>query len=171
MLGWLIGVSVRGRVVVLALCLLRIAQGVRTTRNAPLDVFPEFAPPLVEIQTEAPGLSTEEVESLVSVPLENALTGTPYLKTLRSKSVLGLSSVVLIFQEGTDLMKARQLVQERLATETLRLPTVARPPTMLAPLSSLSRVLKIGVSPKKTAAKKLSQRDMTTLALWTMRPK
>src|SRR6476646_10811905 len=171
MLGWLIGVSVRGRVVVLALCLLRIAQGVRTTRNAPLDVFPEFAPPLVEIQTEAPGLSTEEVESLVSVPLENALTGTPYLKTLRSKSVLGLSSVVLIFQEGTDLMKARQLVQERLATEATRLPAVARPPSslgpvILSPLSSTSRVMKIGVT-----AKGMSQMDLTTLAKWTIRPK
>jgi Cu/Ag efflux pump CusA len=64
--------------------------GVRTARDAPLDVFPEFAPPLVEVQTEAPGLSTEEVESLVSVPLENALNGTIGLKTIRSKSVLGL---------------------------------------------------------------------------------
>ena len=67
-------------------------------------MFPEFAPPLVEIQTEAPGLSTEEVESLISVPLENALNGTIGLKTIRSKSVLGLSSVVLILKEGTDLM-------------------------------------------------------------------
>src|SRR5215211_3207994 len=115
MLGWLIGVSVRGRVVVLALGLLLIAQGVRTTRNAPLDVFPEFAPPKVEIQTEAPGLSTEEVESLVTMPLEYALNGTPGMTTLRSKSVLGLSSVVLLFAEGADLHKARQYVQERVA--------------------------------------------------------
>ena len=80
-----------------------IVVGIRAPRDAPLDVFPEFAPPLVEIQTEAPGLSTEEVESLVTVPLENALNGMPWLKTLRSKSVLGLSSVVLIFEDGTDL--------------------------------------------------------------------
>ncbi len=80
-------------------------------------MFPEFAPPKVEIQTEAPGLSTEEVESLISVPLENALNGTPGLKTIRSKSVLGLSSVVLLFEEGTDIHKARQFVQERVAAE------------------------------------------------------
>src|SRR5205814_7721784 len=119
-MSWLVSTSLRLRVAVLALSCLLIYYGIRTLRTTPLDVFPEFAPPLVEIQTEAPGLSTEEVESLVSVPLENALNGTPYLKTLRSKSVLGLSSVVLIFQEGSDLMKARQLVQERLATEATR---------------------------------------------------
>src|SRR6476469_5268591 len=166
MLGWLIGVSVRGRVVVLALCLLLIAQGVRTTRNAPLDVFPEFAPPKVEVQTEAPGLSTEEVESLVTMPLENALNGTPVMLTIRSKSVLGLSSIVLFFREGADLHQVRQSVQERVAAEAPRLPTVARPPVILHPLSSLSRVLKIGIW-----SKTLSQRDLTELAMWTIRPK
>src|ERR687893_2793101 len=112
---WLVTTSLRLRVLVLALSVVMMIVGVRAARRAPLGVLPEFAPPLVEIQTEAPGLSTEEVESLVSVPLENALNGTSGLKTLRSKSVLGLSSVVLIFREGTDLMEARQLVQERLA--------------------------------------------------------
>ena len=134
MLSWLISSSVRGRVVVLALSALLIAFGIRTIQHAPLDVFPEFAPPKVEIQTEAPGLSTEEVESLVTVPLENALNGTPGLKTLRSKSVLGLSSVVLLFGEGTDIHKARQYVQERVAAEAVRLPTVSRPPVILQPL-------------------------------------
>src|SRR3954451_1666163 len=123
MLSRLISSSVRGRVVVLALCGLLIAYGFRTIRTAPLDVFPEFAPPKVEIQTEAPGLSTDEVESLISVPLENALNGTPGLKTIRSKSVLGLSSVVLLFEEGTNLQAARQYVQERVAAEAPRLPS------------------------------------------------
>ncbi|MFO0844602.1 MAG: efflux RND transporter permease subunit [Gemmataceae bacterium] len=166
MLSRLISSSVRGRVVVLALCGLLLAYGFRTVRTAPLDVFPEFAPPRVEVQTEAPGLSTEEVESLISVPLENALNGTPGLKTIRSKSVLGLSSVVLLFAEGTDIHKARQFVQERVAAEAVRLPTVARPPVILQPLSSLSRVMKIGLS-----SATLSQQDMTVLALWTIRPK
>ncbi len=166
MLGTLISSSVRGRVVVLALCALMVGYGVRTARTAPLDVFPEFAPPKVEVQTEAPGLSTEEVEALISVPLENALNGTPGLKTIRSKSVLGLSSVVLLFEEGTDIHKARQYVQERVAAEAVRLPVVARPPVILQPLSSLSRVMKIGVS-----SKTMSQQDMTVLALWTIRPK
>src|SRR5262245_42495692 len=162
----LVSASLRLRVLVLALSIVLMIVGVRTASHAPLDVFPEFAPPLVEIQTEAPGLSTEEVESLISVPLENALNGTLGLKTLRSKSVLGLSSVVLIFQEGTDLMRARQLVQERLAVEASRLPAVARPPVILSPLSSTSRLLKIGVS-----SETLSQMDLTILARWTIRPR
>ena len=166
MLSSLISASIRGRVVVVALCALLIGYGLRTAGNAPLDVFPEFAPPKVEIQTEAPGLSTEEVESLISLPLENALNGTPGMKTLRSKSVLGLSSVVVLFEEGYDLHKARQYVQERVAAEAVRLPTVARPPVILQPLSSLSRVMKIGVS-----SKTVSQRDMTVLAMFTIRPK
>lgn len=165
-MNWLVSTSLRLRFVVLAASIVLLVFGIRTLENTPLDVFPEFAPPLVEIQTEAPGLSTEEVETLISMPLENALTATPWVKTIRSKSVLGLSSVVLIFQEGTDLIRARQLVQERLATEASRLPTVARPPVILSPLSSTSRVMKIGVT-----SDTLSQVEMTTLARWTIRPR
>jgi CzcA family heavy metal efflux pump len=176
-MNWIVSTSLRLRVLVVALSVVLMIVGVRSALHAPLDVFPEFAPPLVEIQTEAPGLSTEEVESLVSQPLENALNGTPGLKTLRSKSVLGLSSVVLIFQEGTDLLKARQLVQERLATEASRLPAVARPPAspgpvILSSLSSTSRVMKIGVTGKDLATGRvLSQMELTTLAKWTIRPR
>src|ERR1700752_5355593 len=138
-MNWIVSTSLRLRVLVLALSIgLRIV-GVRTAPRARLDVFPEFAPPLIEIQTEAPGLSTEEVESLISVPLENALNGTIGLKTIRSKSVLGLPSVVLILKEGTDLMAARQVVQERLAVEASRLPAAALKPVILSPLSSTSR--------------------------------
>ena len=77
MLAWLVSTSVRLRVVLLALCVVLLVAGYRSIRNAPLDVFPEFAPPIVEIQTEAPGLSSEQVESLVTMPLENALNGIP----------------------------------------------------------------------------------------------
>src|SRR5512135_3757194 len=146
MMSWIVSTALRLRVLIVAASLLLIVVGVQTAKKTPFDVFPEFAPPLVEIQTEAPGLSTEEVESLVSVPLENALGGTIGLKTIRSKSVLGLSSVVLILKEGSDLMAARQVVQERLSVEASRLPAAARSPVILPPLSSTSRVLKIGVS-------------------------
>jgi CzcA family heavy metal efflux pump len=166
MMNWIVSTSLRLRVLVLALAVVLMIVGIQKARNAPLDVFPEFAPPLVEIQTEAPGLSTEEVESLISVPLENALNGTIGLKTIRSKSVLGLSSVVLILKEGTDLMSARQVVQERLAVEASRLPAAAAKPVILSPLSSTSRLLKIGVS-----SKTLSQMDLTLLAKWTIRPR
>jgi CzcA family heavy metal efflux pump len=163
---WLISTSLRLRLVVVVLSAVLIVFGIYTLRKAPLDVFPEFAPPLVEIQTEAPGLSTEEVESLVSMPLEHSLNGIPFLQTIRSKSVLGLSSIRLIFEEGTDLIRARQLVQERLAIEASRLPAVANRPVMMAPHSSMSRMLMIGVS-----SHKLSQMDLTELARWTIRPK
>lgn len=166
MLSWLVSTSLRARVLVVALAGILIVVGIQTVRQAPMDVFPEFAPPLVEIQTEAPGLSTEEVESLITVPLENALNGTSWLETIRSKSVLGLSSVVLLFERGTDLMSARQLVQERLAIVRNALPGVANPPVILPPLSSTSRALKIGLS-----SETLSQMDLTDLALWTIRPR
>jgi CzcA family heavy metal efflux pump len=166
MMNWIVATSLNLRIVVVALAIVLIIVGIQVVRTSPLDVFPEFAPPLVEIQTEAPGLSTAEVESLISAPIENALNGVASLKTLRSKSVLGLSSVVLIFKEGTDLMQARQSVQERLAIIAAQLPTVARPPVMLAPLSSTSRVMKIGMS-----SPTLSQMELTTLARWTIRPR
>ena len=165
-MNWLITTALRLRLLVLALAAVLVLLGIRAVRTTPLDVFPEFAPPRVEIQTEAPGLSTEEVESLITVPLENALNGTSWLKTLRSKSVLGLSSVVLLFEEGTDLLRARQLVQERLAAEAGKLPAVARVPVMLPPLSSMSRAMKIGLS-----SKTLSQMDLSDLARWTIRPR
>ncbi len=169
MLTALISNSIRLRVVVLALCAVLLVVGSRSIRRAPLDVFPEFAPPLVEIQTEAPGLSTNEVESLVTMPIENALTGVPHVKTVRSKSVLGLSQVVLVLEDGSDPLRVRQMVQERVTAVTRQLPTVALPPTILQPLSSTSRVMKIGILSAKGA--NLSQRDLTEIVMWTIRPK
>ena len=163
---WLVTISLRNPIVVVALGALLVITAARTLRTTPLDVFPEFAPPLVEVQTEAPGLSTNEVESLVTVPLEAALNGVPGLKTIRSKSVLGLSSVVLILDPSTDVMAARQMVQERLTRAAAQLPAVARPPVMLSPLSSLSRVMKVGMT-----SETLTQVELSTLAKWTIRPR
>ena len=163
---WLVALSLRNCMVVAALGVLLIVVAGRTLRSTPLDVFPEFAPPLVEVQTEAPGLSTNDVESLVTVPLEAALNGIPGLDRIRSKSVLGLSSVVLILDPASDVMTARQMVQERLSRTASQLPVVARPPVMLSPLSSLSRVMKIGVT-----SATLSQIELSTLAKWTIRPR
>jgi len=162
----LIAASLRLRLPVAVLSVVLMAMGIRAANDAPFDVFPEFAPPLVEIQTEAPGLSSSDVESLISVPLEAAMNGVPGLDVLRSKSVLGLSSVVLIFENGTERIPARQLVQERLARVAPTLPAAAHPPVIMSPLSSLSRVMKIGVS-----SSSLSQMDLTTLARWTVRPR
>lgn len=166
MLASIISFALHQRVLIAALAIVLVVFGVQTSARIPLDVFPEFAPPRVEIQTEAPGLSTEEVESLITVPLENALNGVAWVKTLRSKSVLGLSSVLCIFEEGTDVIRARQLIQERVAAIAPRLPGVARAPVILQPLSSTSRAMKIGVS-----SKTLSQMELSDLALWTIRPR
>lgn len=166
MLNAIVSWALNMRVLVVAAAVALLFAGINATRNAPLDVFPEFAPPLVEIQTEAPGLSTEEVDALVTVPLENSLNGLPFLKTIRSKSVLGLSSVVMIFDAGTDIMRARQSVQERLNLAQGRLPAVVKPPVLMAPYSSLSRVLKVGLT-----SKTLSQMELSELALWTIRPR
>jgi CzcA family heavy metal efflux pump len=163
---WIVSTALRLRVAVVALTAVVIYLGAQSLRTMPFDVFPEFAPPLVEIQTEAPGLSTEQVEALITVPLESALTGTPWLSKIRSKSVLGLSQVVLYFQPDTDRLRVRQIVQERIARATALLPDVARPPTILSPISSLSRVLKIGMWSRTR-----SQTELTTVAKWTVRPR
>ena len=166
MMKWLVSTSLRLRVAIVVLTGILIIAGSRIVSQTRFDVFPEFAPPLVEVQTEVPGLSTSDVEVLVTVPIENALNGVSWLQEVRSKSVLGLSSVVLYFEEGTDIMEARRLVQERLTQLAERLPSVAKPPVILSPLSATSRVLKIGMS-----SEKLSQMEMTTIAKWTMRPR
>jgi CzcA family heavy metal efflux pump len=166
MLIWLVSTSLRIRVAIVAGMAVVLIVGFRVVSRTPMDVFPEFAPPYVEVQTEVPGLSTAEVEALVTVPIENALNGTAWVQTIRSKSVMGLSSVVLFFKQGVDLQAARQMVQERLALATESLPDVARPPVILQPLSSTSRALKIGVS-----SKTLSQMEMSTLAKWVIRPR
>lgn len=166
MLKLLVETALRRRSLVLVAAAVLLVLGLRAAMQTPLDVFPEFARPLVEVQTEAPGLSAPEVEALVTVPLEAALAGVPELETLRSKSVLGLSSVVLLLREGADLLRTRQLVQERLAVEASRLPAIARTPVILPSLSSLSRVMKIGVR-----APALSQIELSEIVRFTIRPK
>ena len=166
MLKWLVSISLRLRVAVVALMAMVLVVGFRIVIRTPMDVFPEFAPPYVEVQTEVPGLSTAEVEALVTVPIENALNGTAWVQKIRSKSVMGLSSVVLYFKQNVDLQAARQMVQERLSLASESLPDVAKPPVMLQPLSSTSRALKIGIS-----SKTLNQMEMTALAKWVIRPR
>ncbi len=155
----------RQRWVVVGLSAFFIALSVRGLTEARFDAFPEFAPPRVEVQTEAPGLSSEEVEALVTTPLEAALAGIPGMSAIRSRSVLGLSSIVMLFPTGTDLMEARTLVQERIARAAPRLPTVASAPVLLSPLSSTSRILKIGMW-----SDALSRTELSDLARWTVRP-
>src|SRR6266446_1032982 len=112
MLQSLVRWSIHNRVVVVVLAVLLLAAGVYAAFQARLDVFPDFAPPQAVIQTEAPGLSPTEVEQLVTLPLESAVNGVPHLETLRSQSVQGLSVLTVIFQDSTDVYRARQQLTE-----------------------------------------------------------
>jgi len=132
--------------------------------SASVDVFPEFAPPRVEVQTACLGLTASEVEELVTVPMEEAFNGIDGLDQMRSKSVSQLSAIVLEFKPGTDLLTARQLVSERMATVIPTLPTWAAPPLMLQPLSSTSRVMKIGLSSDTR-----SLIEMSMISYWNIR--
>jgi Cu/Ag efflux pump CusA len=166
MTRWIIGSSLRFRLLVVGIAAAVIAIGIAQLHNKPVDVLPEFTPPYVEIQTEALGLSAEEVEQLVTVPTEaDLLNGTKGVSVLRSESVPGLSSIVLLFEPGTPLEEARQLVQEQL-TQAHANPNVSQPPQMLQPLSSESRVMIIGLS-----SDKLSPIESSVLARWTIRPR
>ena len=164
MMRWIIAASLKFRVLVVFAGIALMAGGAFQMRNTPVDVFPEFAPPKVEIQTACIGLSAAEVEELITVPLEQSLAGVPGLEVLRSKSVGQLSSITLLFEPGTDVMKARQLVQERVASVTPVLPAWAAPPHMIPPLSSTSRVMKIGVS-----SETLDTIQLSHLTRWKIR--
>src|SRR3990170_270974 len=164
MMRWIVGASLKFRYLVVAAGVALIAVGVATLRDSPVDVFPEFSQPKIEVQTVTIGLSAEETEELVTVPIEQALIGLPGLDTIRSKSVPQLSDVVLLFERGTDLLRARQLVQERVTAITPTLPTWAAPPVILQPLSSTSRVMKIGFT-----SDTVSLIDMSNIAYWKIR--
>ena len=166
MLRWLIGSSLKFRYIVVALAAGLIFFGVQQLQHASVDVFPEFAPPKVEIQTPSLGLSASEVESLVTIPLEQTVAGVPGLDVIRSKSIEQLSSIVLIFKPGTDLLTARQLVAERIATITPTLPTWSSPPVMIQPLSATSRVMKIGLVPDDP---EIDLMDLSMTAYWKIR--
>jgi CzcA family heavy metal efflux pump len=158
--------SLRFRLLILALAAGVMVAGVVQLRDAPVDVLPEFTPPYAEIQTEALGLSADEVEQLITVPLEaDLLNGVEGVEVIRSESLPGLSSIVLVFEQGTDIYRARQLVEERL-TQAHALPHVSEAPTLLQPLSSSSRVLMIGLS-----SDSLSPTEQSLIARWTMRPR
>ena len=156
--------SLRFRWLVVLTAAVLLGLGLVTIPDTKVDVFPEFAPPRVEIQTIALGNSSNEVEELITVPIENQLGGIAGLETIRSKSVAQLSSIQLIFERGTDELRARQLVTERISQITATLPTWASPPFMMPALSSTSRIMKIGLS-----SDEVSMTDMSTIAYWKVR--
>jgi CzcA family heavy metal efflux pump len=158
--------SLRFRYLVIAGAAVLMFFGVQTLGHQKVDVFPEFAPVTVEIQTECLGLSPSEVESLVTVPLENALEGVPRVTTVQSESVPQLSAIFLYFKHGTDVLQARQLVQERLAAAAPSLPSWAAPPKMYPIVSATSRVMQVGIT-----SKTVNNMDLSRIAFWNIRPR
>ena len=166
MLHWLVSSSLQGRNLVAAAIVVVLGLGFIELRQKPLDMIPEFSPLSLTVKTESLGLSSAEVESLITVPLEaDLLNGVPWLQVIQSESMPGLSTIEMIFAPGTDLMQARQMVQERL-TQAHALPNVSLPPVMLQPVSSASRILNIGLS-----SKTVSLIDMSVTARWSIMPR
>jgi CzcA family heavy metal efflux pump len=164
---WIVATSLRFRYLVVFAATAVGVVGIGQIRGMPVDVLPEFAPPTVEVRTEALGLSADEVEQFITVPMEqDLLNGVAWLADIQSDSVPGLSSIVLTFEPGTDIIRARQMVAERLTQAAVGLPHVSKPPTMLQPLSSTSRVMMIALS-----SKTVSLIDMSVLARWTISPR
>ena len=165
MMRWLVSGSRKSKGLVVALGIGLVVLGFVQLRGMPRDSLPEFSPVTVQVQTEALGLSAEEVEQLVTVPLEqDLLNGVAFLDVIRSESLPGMSKIELIFEPGTDPGRARQVVNERL-TQAAALPNVSRPPQMIQPLSSTSRLMMIGLSSEDR-----SLIDLGVLARWTIRP-
>ena len=159
--------SLRFRLLFVVAAALLLFFGIDRLRHMALDIYPEFGPVVVEVQSEALGLSAHEVAEFVTVPLEaDLLSNIPWVDILRSKSVPGLSSIELIFEPGTELLRARQVVQERLSEAIVALPGASKPPQMLQPRSSMTRVMMVGLSSATQ-----SPIEMSVLARWNIRPR
>src|ERR1700674_3480151 len=163
--AFIIRLALQFRGVVVALFCLLVAYGVHSLDNASYDAFPEFAPPQVDVQTEAPGLSSEQVETLVTRPIEAAINGAPNLQRITSTSIQGLSDIKVYFDPSTDLYRDRQFVSERLATVAGQLPAGVQAPTMTPLTSSAATVLVIGLTSDTQSLMRLR-----TIAKWTIRP-
>src|SRR6188768_2431608 len=170
MLNKLIRFSLHHRPIVLMASLLLLVFGWQTVINLPVEVLPDMTKPTVTILTECPGLAPEEVETLVSQPIESAVQGVGGLDRLRSSSDVGLSPVFAEFAWGTDIYRARQLVQERLQSVLATLPKDATPG--MTPVSSLmGEILLVGLRCQKKPGEPgyIAPMDLRTIADWTVR--
>jgi Cu/Ag efflux pump CusA len=166
MIKWIVSAALRFSRLVVAAAIGILGVGLFQLHNAAVDVYPEFDPPAIQIQSEALGLSAEEVEQLITVPIEqDLLNGIPWLEHIRSRSMPGLSAIDLQFEPGTDIWAARQLTQERMS-QAKALPNVGTPPMMIQPTSSTSRVAMVSMR-----SDTVSEMQMSVLARWQIRPR
>jgi Cu/Ag efflux pump CusA len=166
MLRALVHFSLKYRHVVVALACVLLGYGIHVTMNAKLDVFPSFVQPQVVIQTECPGLAPEQVELLVTLPIESTVNGLGDMESLRSESIEGLSIITAVFKEGTDVFRARQMLAEQLGEMAGELPSSVKPPRMTPLTSSTMDLLKIGL-----VSDKLPPMELRTFADWTLKPR
>ncbi len=161
MFDWITQASLRNRMLTVTAYVMVLVVGILALRTVTLDVFPEFAPPQVVIQTEAPGVAPEDVERLITFPMETAINGTPGVGVIRSKSSAGLSTIVVVFTWETDIFRARQLVSERLQSVKETLPPGTRDPTMLPVTSAVSWLIKYAL-----VSDTVSPLDLRTISDW-----
>jgi Cu/Ag efflux pump CusA len=163
---WLVGSAVRLRRVVAAGVVLLLGLALVQLQRANVDVYPEFEGTRVQVQSEALGLSAEEVEQLITVPIEqDLLNGVPWVEAITSRSMPGLSVIDLRFEAGTDAYEARQMVQERM-TQAKALPNVGTPPAVRQLTASTSRVAMVGL---RSSTGDLV--DLSVVARWQIRPR
>lgn len=148
MLNTIVKWSIAQRWLIVIASILISLWGLRVITQMPLDVFPAFAPPQVEIQVQASGLAPEEIESLVTRPIESAINGTPGLESLRSSSAIGISAIKTVFSWDTDIYRDRQLVTERL--QGVKLPQGVEQPEILPVNSPLGWAVKYAFSSQST---------------------
>lgn len=164
MLNFLIRFSLAQRALILAFAVVVLVWGVKTASELPVEVLPDLTKPTVILLTESPGFAPEEVETLVSIPLENALMGVSGVTRLRSVNDVGLSLIFIEFEWGTDIYKARQFVQERITGVTETLPSGVSP--YMTPVASLmGNIMLVGLMDPTGAT---DPRDLRTLADWTV---
>ncbi len=166
MLASIIRWSLRFPIVVCALAVILVIYGLIVLARSKYDVFPEFVPPQASVQTEAPGLVAEQVELLVTLPIEQAISGASGVKAVRSETISGLSVVTVVFQENMDAYRSRQIVAEALEQVAARLPAGVRPPKLTPLVSSTMDLLKLGF-----VSDKLSPMELRDLVQWTIRPR
>ncbi|KTD21237.1 efflux RND transporter permease subunit [Legionella londiniensis] len=158
--------SLHNRPLVLALTLILCLLGGYALQRMPVDVFPEFAPPQVVVQTEAPGMAPQDMETLVTYPLESAINGTPGVVSVRSKTSVGLSTITVVFDDRTDIYRNRQLVNERVQQVANRLPPGVNAPVMLPVISAVGWMVKYAL-----VSRTASPETLRTISDWTIRPR
>lgn len=166
MFNRLIAWSLHNRLIVLAFTLVLFVAGAYVLQRMSVDVFPEFAPPQVVIQTEAPGMAPQDVETLVTYPLESAINGSPGVTAVRSKTSVGLSTIVVVFDANTDIYLDRQLVNERVQNVLDRLPAGVQAPVLLPVTSAVGWLVKYSLT-----SDTVSPEDLRTLSDWDIRPR